>query len=94
MNKVQQTKHNEPSINNLMREQAANFFVEVTGSGERIYHWIDTRVDMLSSTKLWEILRISEIPGCDLEAAFINAITDELIRRTDYFDGRPQLPRH
>ena len=94
MNKTQQTKNNEPLINNLMREQASNFFVEVTGSGERIYHWIDTRVDMLSSTKLWEILRLSEIPGCHQEASFIDAITDELIRRSDYFDSRPQLPRH
>ncbi len=94
MNKAQQTKQNELSINRLMHEQATNFFIEVTGSGERIYHWIDTRVDMLSSTKLWDILRLAEIPGCDLEGAFIDAITDELIRRSDYFDGRPVLPRH
>lgn len=94
MNRAQNEKNAQQSMTNLMKHQATNFFVEVNDSGERIYHWIDTRVDMLSSSKLWDILRISEIPGCAMEHGFIEAITDELIRRSDYYDGRPLLPRH
>lgn len=94
MNKAQQIKTRQHPIDALMRQQSGNFFVEVSENGERIYHWIDTRVDMLSSSKLWDILRISEIPGCAMETGFIAAITDELIRRCDYYDGRPLLPRH
>jgi len=94
MNRAHNEKNAQQSMNNLMRQQSANFFVEVNPRGERVYHWIDTRVDMLSSSKLWDILRISEIPGCHMETGFIDAITDELIRRSDYYDGRPLLPRH
>ncbi|WP_461482707.1 hypothetical protein [Porticoccus sp.] len=94
MNKAQQTNTNNPYIDGLMQQQGNNFFVEVNEAGERIYHWIDTRVDMLSSRKLWDILRLSEMPGCEIESAFIKAITDELISRRDYFGARPLLPSH
>lgn len=94
MNKAQQNKPEQRCINDLMQNQAQNFCVEINENGERIYHWIDTRVDMLSSSKLWDILRLSELPGCNMEVAFIHAITNELIHRRDYFEGRPLLPRH
>ncbi|MDP1520648.1 hypothetical protein Q8A57_06705 [Porticoccus litoralis] len=94
MNKATNENITQQPIANLMRQQARNFFVEVNGDGEYIYHWIDTSIDMLSSSKLWDLLRIAEIPGCMMDADFIGSITDELIRRSDYFDGRPLLPRH
>ncbi|TNF05122.1 MAG: hypothetical protein EP323_06170 [Gammaproteobacteria bacterium] len=94
MNKAQNEKSTQHPIAHLMQRQARNFFVEVNADGEHIYHWIDTSIDMLSSSKLWDLLRIAEIPGCMMDAAFIDSITDELIRRSDYFDGRPLLPRH
>lgn len=72
----------------LMKQQAQNFYVETNELGEKIYHWIDTRVDMLSSSKLWSILRLSEESSDHMGIAFTNAITNELVNRND-FDSRP-----
>ncbi len=74
----------------LMKQQEKNFYVEVNELGEPIYHWIDTRVDMLSSYKLWSILRLCEESGHYLDLAFTDAITNELINRND-FESRPML---
>ena len=74
----------------LMKRQAQNFYVETNELGEQIYHWIDTRVDMLSSSKLWSILSLSEKSNNHMEIAFTDAISNELINRND-FDGRPVL---
>lgn len=78
----------------LMKQQANNFFVERDETGELIYHWIDTRVDMLSSSKLWNILGNPERPNSDLDQAFIDAITEELINRSDFFDSKPMPVSH
>ena len=74
----------------LMKQQAKNFYVEIDASGEEIYHWIDTRVDMLSSSKLWSILILYEESNANLDTAFTEAITNELVNRTD-FDSGPIL---
>lgn len=74
----------------LMKQQAQNFYVETNELGEKTYHWIDTRVDMLSSSKLWSILRLSEESNHNMDIAFTNAITNELVHRND-FDSRPIL---
>lgn len=74
----------------LMKRQAQNFYVEKNELGEQTYHWIDTRVDMLSSSKLWSILRLSEESNHNMDIAFTNAITNELVHRND-FDSRPLL---
>lgn len=74
----------------LMKRQAQNFYVGTNELGEKTYHWIDTRVDMLSSSKLWSILRLSEESNHNMDIAFTNAITNELVHRND-FDSRPIL---
>ncbi|MEH6468771.1 MAG: hypothetical protein V7725_04070 [Porticoccus sp.] len=81
-------------VDTLMRQQANNFFVERDHTGELIYHWIDTRVDMLSSSKLWGILGSLETPNSDMNQAFIDAIIDELISRSDFFDSKPMPVSH
>jgi hypothetical protein len=74
----------------LMKQQSRNFYVEMDETGEPVYHWIDTRVDMLSSCKLWSILHACEKPNSHLDLAFTDAITNELINRNDY-ERRPLL---
>jgi len=74
----------------LMKQQARNFYVEIDPSGEQIYHWIDTRVDMLSSSKLWSILSLYEKPNTNMDTGFADAITNELVNRND-FDSGPLL---
>lgn len=81
-------------IKALMNQQANNFFVERDETGELVYHWVDTRVDMLSSSKLWNILGNPERPNSDLDQAFIDAITEELINRSDFFDSKPMPVSH
>jgi hypothetical protein len=87
-------KKREHVMNNinetLMKQQAKNFYVEIDASGEEIYHWVDTRVDMLSSSKLWSILSLYEESNANLDTAFTEAITNELVNRND-FDSGPIL---
>jgi hypothetical protein len=91
---TKQMKKREHVMNNinetLMKQQAKNFYVEIDASGEEIYHWIDTRVDMLSSSKLWSILSLYEESNANLDTAFTEAITNELVNRND-FDSGPIL---
>lgn len=48
--------NNASPIRAPMKQRANNIFVERDETGELVYHWIDTRVDMLSSSRLWSIL--------------------------------------
>jgi hypothetical protein len=86
--------NNTSPIKALMNQQASNFFIERDETGELVYHWIDTRVDMLSSSKLWTILGNPERPNSNLDQAFNDAITEELINRHDFFDSRPMPLSH
>lgn len=96
---TKQMKKREHVMNNineiLMKQQTQNsydksFYVETDPSGEKIYHWIDTRVDMLSSSKLWSILSLYEESNANMDTAFADAITSELVNRNDY-ESRPLL---
>jgi len=86
--------NNTSPIKVLKNQQANHFFVERDKTGELVYHWIDTRVDMLSSSKLWNILGRQERPNSDLDQAFNDAITEELINRRDFFDSQPMPVSH
>ena len=88
------TANDAPPIDTLMGRQANNFFIERDNTGELIYHWIDTRVDMLSSRKLWGILGSLETPNSTMDQAFIDAINDELISRRDFVDSKPMPVSH
>lgn len=83
MTQENETIKNNTFVNVLMEQQANNFYVEMDDSGERVYHWIDTRVDMLSSSKLWSILRQCEASDRYMDLAFTDAITSELASRQD-----------
>jgi hypothetical protein len=82
MTQENEATKNSTLVNVLMEQQANNFYVEMDESGQRVYHWIDTRVDMLSSSKLWSILRQCE-SNQHMDLAFTDAITNELIDRQD-----------
>lgn len=84
------TINDDPFVDSLMKRQAQNFYTERDETGELVYHWIDTRVDMLSSSKLWSILRLCEEADNYMDLAFTNAITNELINRND-FETRPMM---
>ncbi len=100
MKKTQKTTNKTTPMNSLapietlMRQQSNNFYVERDEAGQLIYHWIDTRVEMLSSSKLWNILGNLETPSSDLDQAFAEAITNELINRSDFFDSKPMPVSH
>ena len=55
---------------------------------------IDTEIEQLSSRKLWDVLRLAEIKGCELDAQFINQIKIELITRDDFNEGEPWAAPH
>lgn len=81
----------------LMEQESRNFVVEVDQDGITTYHWIDTRFELLSSRKLWELLECAKASTelCSQTSnqcrSLMDAITDELIRRDDYEEGRPML---
>lgn len=48
---------------------------------------IDTDVQRLSSRKLWQILKLNEVKGCELDAGFILEVKQELLARNDFNEG-------
>jgi len=49
---------------------------------------VDTEVPMLSSRKLWQILKLNQIKGCELDKDFVQHIKNELIARNDFDNGK------
>ena len=48
---------------------------------------VDTDIHQLSSRKLWQILKLSQIKGCELDTHFVEQVKDELLRRNDFDNG-------
>ena len=48
---------------------------------------IDTELCQLSSRKLWQILKLSQVKGCELEQVFLQQVQTELIIRDDFDNG-------
>lgn len=48
---------------------------------------IDTEVQRLSSRKLWQILKLNQVKGCELDAGFILEVKQELLARNDFNEG-------
>ena len=91
MNNINETLIKQQARNTYTRNSYdKSFYVETDPSGEKIYHWIDTRVDMLSSSKLWSILYLCGESNTNMDTAFAEAITNELVNRND-FDSGPIL---
>ena len=55
---------------------------------------IDTEIKQLSSRKLWQILKLNQLKGCELDASFIFQVKQELILRNDYDNGRAWCEPH
>lgn len=45
---------------------------------------IDTNVHNLSNRKLWQILQLNQIKGCELDEQFISDVKHELMARNDF----------
>jgi len=81
------------SIRTLMEKQSKSFNLVTNSKKERVYQWVDTDVSMISSRRLWDVLRLSKIKGCELDNDFIEEIKTELKIRCDYSEENPwRLP--
>ena len=57
------------------------------------FQWVDTELEQLSSRKLWDVLRLAELWGCELDAEFIAEVKTELKKRDIYALEQPwKLP--
>lgn len=64
-----------------------HFFKQVDEHGVPVFHWVDTRIDKLSSMKLLDILHSSKFEDCRLDYEFVEEIKGELHRRNYPLDG-------
>jgi hypothetical protein len=48
---------------------------------------IDTELCQLSSRKLWQILKLNQVKGCELEQEFLQQVQQELVIRDDFDNG-------
>lgn len=55
---------------------------------------IDTDIQLLSSRKLWQILKLNQLDHCQLDPAFITQVKQELINRNDFDDGQAWYEAH
>lgn len=55
---------------------------------------IDTEVNNLSSRKLWQILQLNQIKGCELDQQFIDDVKNELVARNDFNEGKAWQEPH
>ena len=70
------------------------FATELEADGSTTFHWIDTSIDNLCSAKLWDILRLSELPGCAIDTVFEQQIINELEARNHYDRNKPWMKPH
>jgi len=90
--KYKESEESKPACG-IMEQQRKNFNLVTNDKQEKIYQWIDTEVAMISSRRLWDVLRLSNIQGCELENDFIEDIKDELKNRNDFSEENPwRLP--
>ena len=87
-----QLNSNSMPSNKLMTNSGC--FRCVEEDGKIIYHWIDTAIEHLSSTKLWDILRLAKISGCGVDQAFSNQVINELKLRNHFDKNQPWMKPH
>ena len=73
------------AFEDLMLKEAASFDLDTSNSDEPIYRWVDTNVSNLPTPKLEDIVRLSELPDCDVDAEFLDAVIIELLCRRSGF---------
>jgi hypothetical protein len=78
--------------NNLMLNNGGFHCIEE--DGKIIYHWIDTAIEHLSSTKLWDILRLAKIPNCGIDQNFASQVINELKLRNHFDENQPWMKPH
>ena len=69
----------------IMLREAERFMVEIDEDGEQVFSWVDTQIEDLSSHKLEDIIRLSELPDCDLDPIFLDTVIVELLSRRSGF---------
>jgi len=55
---------------------------------------VDTDIQKLSSRKLWQILKLNQIKGCELDVTFVEQVKDELLHRNDFDNGQAWCEPH
>ncbi len=55
---------------------------------------VDTDIHTLSSRKLWQILKLNQIRGCELDAQFVTQVKQELRQRNDFDNGQAWCEPH
>lgn len=73
------------AFEDLIQQEADGFQIEPSESGEPLYRWIDTSVGNLTTYKLEDIVRLSELPECEVDAEFLDAVIIELLCRRSGF---------
>jgi hypothetical protein len=79
--------------NNFIDENNGGFYC-VEEDGQVIYHWIDTAIEHLSSSKLWDILRLAKIPDGSVDQQFSKQVITELKCRNHYDKKQPWMKPH
>jgi hypothetical protein len=97
-NDYRQSNNNQISSNsmpssNLMIKNNGGFYC-TEENGKVIYHWIDTAIEHLSSSKLWDILRLAKIPGCGVDQKFSSQVINELKFRNHFDENQPWMKPH
>lgn len=64
-----------------MLNEAEKFLLETDKTGETVYRWVDTSIDHLPTHKLEDIVRLSELPECDIDPFFLDSVIVELLSR-------------
>lgn len=88
-----QTPANSIPSNSSIAKNNGGFYCTLEDS-KIIYHWIDTAIEQLSSSKLWDILRLAKIPSCGIDKEFSKQVINELKRRKHYDKNRPWMKPH
>ena len=78
-------KQHTTTLDDLMSYQASNFTIEQNACNEPIYHWVDDSITSLSTEKLEDIIRLSELPDCDVDDTFLDNVIIELLCRRSGF---------
>ncbi len=81
-------------INEVMQQQAKNFYIvrdEINGD---TYHWIDKDISLYSSRKLWELIRSVESTPADDNDYLIDLIKSELVVRGHNVKNNPWRRPH
>ncbi len=74
------------SLEKIVEVYADSFEVVKTEGGEEMYEWADNQLNAFSTMKLADILTLSDLFEGMFQDAFIDAIEEELVKRSDFVE--------